>query len=121
MHIIIYTSTLLNIDQVAALRLNVRAQLDDGKEVVVLPPGCTMEMLSSVPAGVFSTTSAIPDEVARRYKAMAQNPNLLTPLERASIKLNRRRWPERFWLSYKGWRKDMGVLDSLRSAWRISR
>ena len=125
MHIIIHTSTLLTDYQIARLRNAVRAQLDDGKGVVVLPPGCTMEIRASAPtdADVVSATSAIVAEAVSRYEARMKELGYeaKADIPPASIRLERRCWPERFRLSYKGWRKDMGVLDALRAAWRISR
>ena len=127
MHIIIHTSTLLTDDQIAGLRIAVRAQLDDDKKVIVLPPGCTIEMLPSVPTGVFCTTSAIVDEAVIRYQTTVKKlgyPDesaIPAPPPPSDTRLMRRCWPERFWLSYMGWRKDLGVLAALRAAWRISR
>lgn len=37
-----------------------------------------------------------------------------------SIRLRRRRFLSRFWRSYRGWRRDLGVLQSLRAAWVMS-
>lgn len=37
------------------------------------------------------------------------------------VQLHRRPWPRRFINSYRGWRKYLGVLASLRAAWKISR
>lgn len=35
--------------------------------------------------------------------------------------IRRRPWPRRFINSYLGWRKYLGVLASLRAAWKVSR
>jgi hypothetical protein len=80
MHVI-YTSAPLTVDEVTALRQSVRAQLDDGKEVVALPPGCIMELLhssSEVPNDA-RATKEVADETVRRYKARLKELGIEVP------------------------------------------
>jgi hypothetical protein len=124
---IVHTNTHYTAAQIDAVRQHVIAQLADGNELVVLPPDCTMELLSAPPAytDVTSATSAIVAESVRRYEvtmnAWAREVEASVEPAQSNIILTGRYWPTRFWLSYTGWRKDMGVFDALRAAWRMSR
>lgn len=37
-----------------------------------------------------------------------------------AVQVQRRQWPQRFVRSYRGWRRHLGIVMSLRAAWIIA-
>lgn len=124
---IVHANTRYTVDQIDLLRQHVIAKLAEGNELVVLPLGYTIELIPAPPAytDVASATSAIVAAAVSRYeatmKAWGHDVESSIDPNPSRVRLTRRCWPARLWLSYKSWRRDMGVLDWLRAAWRIWR
>lgn len=81
MLLVVHTNTHFTVDQIDGLRQHVIAQLTDGNELVVLPPGCTIEFLhssSEVPDDA-RTTKKVSDETVRRYKARLKELGIEVP------------------------------------------